>query len=165
MQSLAVVLRDLHISHTGIMMSGATSESTRLLMMDHSEIRGLIRAESMNAVDDDSGKRSKTQVGDKYKAWAKKVYGSEKICPFVHCKVKIYRLSNFDTISMTVIMDFVLMMDWIDGSVVEYGNNVNLDDHFSPYVRIHNAKDESVKPIDFAMNRLQESMHINYCNV
>jgi hypothetical protein len=110
------------------------------------------------AIDEDGGlKRSATVFGEKYRIYAREHYGNEKVSPLVYVKVKIYRLTNLDLIGMTVTVDFCLMLDWIDMSIIGEGKYPDLETaHFSPYVRIHNAKEELVKPVDSAFNRLQE---------
>ena len=106
-------------------------------------------------------RRSKTVIGSKYKRWLNENSLPSDHIPKVFCKIKIYRVSNFDIRNMQVEIDFVLMMDWVDESILYYPEcDLDLEhEHFSPYVQIHNAVGENVKPIDEAMavNRVQKN--------
>lgn len=71
----------------------------------------------------------------------------------------LHRISDLDLSTMQVNVDFVLMLDWVDPSILSYDDNVNEDDHFSPYVQIHNAVNDTVAPVeaDQAVNRKEKN--------
>jgi hypothetical protein len=115
--------------------------------------------------------RSKTVIGPKYREYQAQQYqqqlnnGIENPTvihtPYVWCQIEIKRLSDLDTKKMTINVDFVLMLDWIDPSIPhdvtgDTHHKINLEeDHFSPYVRIHNCREAQVFPIEHSSNRLQ----------
>eukprot|EP00929_Paragymnodinium_shiwhaense_P074310 TRINITY_DN38017_c0_g1_i1.p1 TRINITY_DN38017_c0_g1~~TRINITY_DN38017_c0_g1_i1.p1 ORF type:complete len:413 (+),score=54.15 TRINITY_DN38017_c0_g1_i1:57-1295(+) len=63
--------------------------------------------------------------------------------PEVEITVRINRLANFDVKAQRVHVDFLLMMDWMDESLVgKYDRDVDWDEAFVPKVSIDNAASE-----------------------
>jgi hypothetical protein len=64
--------------------------------------------------------------GNRFQNW-------KKNAPVVFIKVKINRIWKFNPTDMTVDIDFVLVLDWIDESLTLAGEYPDLEyDHFSP---------------------------------
>jgi hypothetical protein len=65
--------------------------------------------------------------------------------PAVEATVKVVRLTAFDVKARTVNIDFVLMLDWIDPTLIGAdADNADWENAFIPKVVIHNAATEMV---------------------
>lgn len=94
---------------------------------------------------EEKGEQNVTTVGPKFiKYWQDKGKNYMDNMPDVFIKVKIYEISEIDTVDLKVTVDFVVALDWIDPSIEGCGHTCadtgfDVTDHFCPVVVLNNA--------------------------